>query len=91
MSTEVKTEIGLDVRSLTDLEVSAICAKLHELGLSLDYCTYGSVCHVKCIVAIPEPYSYDLYCQLEPDELDVKIFCGTDVELFLEEIKNVLQ
>ena len=85
--------IGLDTSGMSPDLVDEIVAELEYLGLT---CRYGALCaKPNCIGVNINPFNltfrgFSLYSLLTYSRVKVDVYCGTDVDLFISEVKKCI-
>jgi len=82
--------IGLDTSGMSPDLVDEIVAELEDLGLT---CHYGALCaKPKCMDVTLNTFNhtfhgFGLYSHLTYSRMSADVYCGTDVDLFINEVK----
>lgn len=82
--------IGLDTSGMSTDLVDEIVAELEDLGLT---CRYGALCaKPKCMdVNFDSPHRrFALFSNLTYSEMYIDVYCGTDIDLFISEVKKCI-
>ena len=82
--------IGLDTSGMSPDLVDEIVAELEDLGLT---CCYGALCaKPKCMDVNfnSNPTGFGLFSNLAYSRMQADVYCGTDIDLFICEVKKCI-